>query len=271
MLKAKEVAHVHYEVVRAALPEICKGCKVNPDELEAFLTQLLHSSVLDSALHMLEAKAGGLFIFAKLLQDQLKAQAKVGAINFSSLGDLPSGLDGIYASNFRRIFPTEVQWSSCKAVVAMIVVAREPLPADIVERILGVRYSNTCAAMSLLFPVREGRFQVMHKSVVDWLRDQKRLGQLHCVEQKDLDAAHRQLATELLSQSRQLSSASSESSKSLGKSELFSLRHAVAHLKEAKMFDSATELLLDFRWLLLRAKVRQAEGLLIHLDLGWQI
>ena len=222
------------------------------------MTQLLHSSVLDSALHTLEAKAGGLFIFAKLLQDQLKAQAKVGAINFSSLGDLPSGLDGIYASNFRRIFPTEVQWSSCKAVVAMIVVAREPLPADIVERILGVRYSNTCAAMSLLFPVREGRFQVMHKSVVDWLRDPKRSGQLHCVEQKDLDAAHRQLATQLLSQSRQLSNAS----EAIKSSELFSLRHAVVHLVEADMIASATELLLDFQWLLLRAKVRQAEGLL---------
>jgi hypothetical protein len=232
--------------------------------LEAFLIGLLHSSVLDSALHTLEAKAGGLFIFAKLLQDQLQDQAKAGAINFSSLGDLPSGLDGIYASNFLRIFPTEVQWSSCKAIVAMIVVASEPLPADIVERILGECYSETAAAMSLLFPVREGRFQVMHKSVVDWLRDQKRLGQLHCVEQKDLDAAHRQLATELLSQSRQLSSVPgmSEASKSLGKSELFSLRHAVAHLKEANMLASATELLLDFQWLLLRAKVRQAEGLL---------
>ena len=139
----------------------------------------------------------------------------------------------------------------------MIVVAREPLPADIVERILGARYSETASAMSLLFPVREGRFQVMHKSVVDWLRDQKRLGQLHCVEQKDLDAAHRQLATQLLSQSRQLSSASEAS-----KSDLFSLRHAVIHLVEANMIDSAIELLLDFRWLLLRAKVRQAEGLL---------
>ena len=100
--------------------------------------------------------------------------------------------------------------------------------------------------------------------MVDWLRDPKRSGQLHCVEQKDLDAAHRQLATELLSQSRQLSSVPgmSEASKTLEKSELFSLRHAVAHLKEANMLDSATELLLDFRWLLLRAKVRQAEGLL---------
>ena len=140
----------------------------------------------------------------------------------------------------------------------MIVVASEPLPADIVERILGECYSETAAAMSLLFPVREGRFQVMHKSVVDWLRDQKRLGQLHCVEQKDLDAAHRQLATQLLSQSRQLSNAS----EAIKSSELFSLRHAVVHLVEADMIASATELLLDFRWLLLRAKVRQAEGLL---------
>ena len=57
MLRAKEVAHVHYEVVRAALPEICKVCKVNPDELEAFLTQLLHSSVLDSALRTLRGQS----------------------------------------------------------------------------------------------------------------------------------------------------------------------------------------------------------------------
>ena len=28
-------------------------------------------------------------------------------------------------------------------------------------------------ALSVLFPVREGRFQVMHKSVADWLQESR--------------------------------------------------------------------------------------------------
>lgn len=34
-------------------------------------------------------------------------------------------------------------------------------------------------ALSLLFPVRHGRFQVMHKTVVDWLKDKQHKSQYH--------------------------------------------------------------------------------------------
>jgi hypothetical protein len=48
MLQAKDKAHDYYEKVRKALPDICKGCGVDADELEKFLVKLLQSSVLVS-------------------------------------------------------------------------------------------------------------------------------------------------------------------------------------------------------------------------------
>ena len=45
--------------VRSRLPDLCKGCGVEAEELERHVMQLLHSSVLDTAVHALEAKAGG--------------------------------------------------------------------------------------------------------------------------------------------------------------------------------------------------------------------
>ena len=48
-----------YVQVRSRLPELCKGCGVEAEELERHVMQLLHSSVLDTAVHALEAKAGG--------------------------------------------------------------------------------------------------------------------------------------------------------------------------------------------------------------------
>ena len=58
MIQAKDKAHDYYEKVRGALPAICQSCGVKADELERFLVKLLQSSVLDSAVRTLEAKAG---------------------------------------------------------------------------------------------------------------------------------------------------------------------------------------------------------------------
>ena len=152
MMQAKDKAHEYYEKVREALPVICQSCGVKADELERFLVKLLQSSVLDSAVRTLEAKAGtvhdigltlfysvpvlgGLFIYARLLQEQLKAMATSGTtINFSQLTDLPAGINEMYSENFRRSFsPTD--WASCKRVVAMVVGAREPVPVEIVQEV----------------------------------------------------------------------------------------------------------------------------------------
>ena len=62
MLEAKSEAHIHYEVVRKSLPELCIGSKVDSGELEAFIVSRLNSSALDAAVAALSPKADGLFL-----------------------------------------------------------------------------------------------------------------------------------------------------------------------------------------------------------------
>jgi len=52
--EAKHVAHAQYEIIRAALPDICKGTDVEADDLETFISDRLHSSALDAAATALE-------------------------------------------------------------------------------------------------------------------------------------------------------------------------------------------------------------------------
>ena len=55
---AKHIAHDQYEVIRAALPDMCKDTSVGADNLEAFISERLNSSALDAAVTSLERKAG---------------------------------------------------------------------------------------------------------------------------------------------------------------------------------------------------------------------
>ena len=95
VVEAKEIAHDQYEVIRKALPAMCEGTSVNPDSLQAFITDRLRSSALDAAVTSLERKAGGLMLYARLIAEQLASTT--GKIDFASVGALPAGLDEIYA------------------------------------------------------------------------------------------------------------------------------------------------------------------------------
>ena len=96
MIEAKNEAREYYEVVRKRLPELCKGTKVDPDKLEAFIVGRLNSSALDAAVAALSAKANGLFLYAHLLAQHLDTEAKAGrTINFAGLDALPTGLDEV--------------------------------------------------------------------------------------------------------------------------------------------------------------------------------
>ena len=48
--------------------------------------------------------------------------------------------------------------------------------------------------LSVLFPVREGRFQVMHKSIADWLQDSERKSVFE-INKENIRAAHHNLVT----------------------------------------------------------------------------
>ena len=107
MLQAKKLAHKDYEVVRTLLPEICEGTGVDPGLLEAFIVQRLNSGCLDFAVRALSKKANGLFLFARLLEQQLETDVAAGrVVDFSQLHGLPNGLAEVYGTNFARAFPS---------------------------------------------------------------------------------------------------------------------------------------------------------------------
>ena len=176
MLKAKSEAHTHYEVVRKRLPELCTGSGVDPGELEAFIVDRLNSSALDAAVAALSAKADGLFLYAHLLAQHLDTEAKAGrTIDFAGLDALPTGLDQVYAVNFKRAFPKgadDAAWTAARPLIELIAAAMEPITQAMAAALLGwdaAQQERVLEATALLFPVRDGKFHVFHKTVVDWL------------------------------------------------------------------------------------------------------
>ena len=133
---AKHIAHNdQYEVIRAALPDMCKDTSVEAEALEAFISERLNSSALDAAVGALERKADGLMLYARLIADQLEATS--GKIDFASVGALPAGLDEIYAENFRRVFVDDGAWGDALPLVEIVCAAAEPLTVDAASGALG--------------------------------------------------------------------------------------------------------------------------------------
>jgi hypothetical protein len=176
MLDAKRAAHSHYEEDRKVMPSLCQGTNVDPGKLEAFIIGRLSNSALDAAVAVLSKKAEGLFLYASLLAQHLESERNAGQeIRFSELDSLPAGLSEVYAVNFRRAFPNgsaDAKWKDAQLFVELIAAAMEPLAVTMVELLLGwspEKSERVREATALLFPERDGKFHVFHKTVVDWL------------------------------------------------------------------------------------------------------
>jgi WD40 repeat protein len=195
---AKHIAHEQYEVIRLALPKMCEGTSVGAGALEAYIAGRLRSSALDSAVTSLERKAGGLMLCARLIAEQLASTS--GKIDFACVGALPTGLDEIYAENFRRVFVDDDAWRDALPLVELICAAAEPLTVDAASGALGwdrARCKKVCDGVSLLFPLREGDvIGVLHKTVTDWLTGEAPFDKRSSEDAFFVarDAAHRRLA-----------------------------------------------------------------------------
>ena len=112
VLLAKKGAHKFYETVRETLPRLCQdgGGAVDADELEAFIVGQLNSSALDAAVKVLVDKAGGLMLYARLLEQSLEETNSHDKVDFGALTALPAGLDEMYTTNFGRTFPEGRRW-----------------------------------------------------------------------------------------------------------------------------------------------------------------
>ena len=176
MLQAKKEAHIYYEEVRTELPALCVGTDVDAGELEAFIVGRLSTSALDAAVGALSAKAEGLFLYAHLLAQHLESEAKDGrTVDFAALDSLPAGLSEVYTVNFRRAFPegeAGAAWAMARPLIELIAAAREPITEAMAATLLewdAETKTRVLEATALLFPVRDGKFHVFHKTIVDWL------------------------------------------------------------------------------------------------------
>ena len=174
MIAAKKEAHVYYEKVREELPALRQGTTVDAEKLEAFIVGRLSTSSLDAAVEALLAKAEGLFLY--MLSQHLESLAKNGhEIRFENLDSLPAGLGEVYAVNFKRAFPegqVDPAWTDAKPLVELIAAAREPITVAMVAALLrwdDGQQERVLETTALLFPVRDGKVHVFHKTIVDWL------------------------------------------------------------------------------------------------------
>ena len=176
MIAAKHEAHVHYEKVRTELPALCRGTTVDAGDLEAFIVGRLSTSSLEAAVEALSAKAEGLFLYAYLLKQHLEGEANAGReINFQNLDSLPAGLGQVYNVNFQRAFPkgkADPAWLEARPLVELVAAAREPITVTMAAALLkwdDAKKERVLEATALLFPVRDGKLYVFHKTIVDWL------------------------------------------------------------------------------------------------------
>ena len=63
-------------------------------------------------------------------------------------------------------------WAEARPLIELIVAAHEPIAVGMVVALLGwdnAQQARVLEATGLLFPVRDGKFHVFHKTIVDWL------------------------------------------------------------------------------------------------------
>ena len=64
--------------------------------------------------------------------------------NSMALDALPTGMDETYRQNFEKMFPNGKGFDTAKSVVSMLIVAREPLPSQVVKDIVGMTEFQRC-------------------------------------------------------------------------------------------------------------------------------
>jgi len=122
----------------------------------------------------LRDKADGNFLYvSQALQDIERDN-----YSFSRLDELPQGLNQWYEAWFARKFPNpKVDFVDARKVLEVILAAREPLTLKLLQEMTGLdpHYGlpEAIAGLSPLLVEVGGRHSLFHKSLADWLPDNK--------------------------------------------------------------------------------------------------
>ena len=171
----KEAVHVHYETIRTTIPRMVED--VTPEvskKIQQFAIGRLRSSQVETALVTLAEKAGGVFLHARLLMEQMDAKSPGWKLDFNDLQALSSSVYSHYDETLKRIFPLKtsaVLRNKGTTFMSLICAAAEPLLSTSMEKIMGEEdFEMVKGKLSLLFPTDSGGYiTITHKSVVDFL------------------------------------------------------------------------------------------------------
>ena len=169
MVDAKKEAHKPYGHPRGAAQDL-QASGADPDQLEAYIAGRLNNSALDVAVAALSKKADGLFLYARLLAEDLEARRRRRAARLCRARRAAGGPGRVYAASFGRAFPEGGDGAATGgALVELIAAAMEPITPAMAAAVLLGRGATLLETTALLFPERDGKLHVFHKTVVDWL------------------------------------------------------------------------------------------------------
>jgi tetratricopeptide (TPR) repeat protein len=157
--------------------------KVNASETLALVSQELRDTIVDT----LSSRANGVFLWVALVLSSLESATTSDAI-LSALSSLPTDLRGVY----QKILDKLPQQEEAKRVLGLVTVATHPLEVEAFEQegLLVTVEEWVKRVCGPLLRIREGRVEVCHFTLREWLREEGGI---------DEKVANGQLATRCLS------------------------------------------------------------------------
>jgi hypothetical protein len=195
----------------------------------------------DEVIRLLREKSDGNFLYAQ--------QALLGIerdlYTFQQLDKLPPGLNGLYLDFFTRHFPDAAGFAPARQVLQVVVAAEEPLTEAQIAAATGLDTEEELAQVLLTLaaylPPHDGRFELYHKSLADWLTAPEHRGKTHHVSR---GKGHEKLADR----------GWSEYGRGAERMSPYALRHLPTHLIESARWDDLAGLLRDLRYLEVKAE-----------------
>ncbi|WP_108646462.1 tetratricopeptide repeat protein [Polynucleobacter rarus] len=154
------------------------GTEQNLQDLRDYLNKKLDPSMGESQrttiIDQVIEKSGGTFLYIKLIE-------KDKTLDLAKPETLPKGIDDVFMRDFKRYFPNPKEYGQeAEPFLRLMAVALGPLPVDLAKDLLAwtSRDITTKVTQPLgsLLQEKNGGLVFFHKSISDWLQDQKRSG-----------------------------------------------------------------------------------------------
>ena len=253
----------------------------NRDDLrlyaQAWLQRLVGSGQLPAeqyprALESVCAVSAGNFLYLKQLEIAVMQEQMLETQELLSPETLPANLGAMYSRWFERKFKmTESYETTALPLLQLMLAAREPLPLDLVDKVLGWderRRAKARAALGSLVREEFGCLQFFHKRVADWLRDEVAAGPNWVVSETK---GHMMLAGAMgreweRASLRKLQSGSLAPSQYFAdweaEARIYAMRHFPHHLLKSGERDRCQEVLTDFAFAMQRCRSESLEWFL---------